>query len=236
MSNNAKSNLTDFLSGKLFSNGLEISIQESPYFLRTELLEKICESKKIIHIGFADHKDLIIKKIENNVWLHGRILKKAAKCVGIDINKEAIEFIQKKIGIKDLYCLDVEKDDLPLEILSEKWDYILIPEVIEHVDNPVNFLKNIKNKFSNISDKIVITVPNAFKFENFLNAMKNKEVINSDHRYWFTVYTIAKVLTLSGISIENFYLANSYHNSAFYEITKKSPLFRDDIIVIGKFF
>lgn len=62
MSNNAKSNLTDFLSGKLFSNGLEISIQESPYFLRTELLEKICESKKIIHIGFADHKDLIIKK------------------------------------------------------------------------------------------------------------------------------------------------------------------------------
>lgn len=219
----------------MFSNNLEITVQSMPYILRIELIEKLCEEKKVVHIGFADHKDLIVKKIQNNIWLHGRILKKAQKCVGIDIDREMVEFIRKEFSIENLYCLDVEKDELPPEIKAEKWDYILIPEVLEHVDNPVNFLKNIKAKFASISDRIIVTVPNAFKLENFLSAMKDKEVINSDHRYWFTVYTISKVLTVAGISVENFFLVDSYYNPIYYEIKQKSPLFRENIVVIGKF-
>ncbi len=78
-------------------------------------------------------------------------------------------------------------------------------------------------KFTSIADRIIVTVPNAFKFENFLNAMRDREAINSDHRYWFTVYTIAKVMTLSGITMENFYLVNSYDNPAYHHITLKTP-------------
>ncbi len=103
MTNEEKPTLADFLKGKLFSSGLEIAVQQMPYMLRIDLLEQLCEGKKVIHIGFADHKDLIIKKILNNMWLHGRILKRAKECVGIDIDMEAVKFVKENLRIVDVY-------------------------------------------------------------------------------------------------------------------------------------
>ena len=88
------------------------------------------------------------------------------------------------------------KDDLDLG--DEMWDYMILGELIEHVDNPVAFLRTIKQKFQGKVNKIIITVPNAFNILSAKYMKKNVECINSDHRYWFSPYTLLKVATLSG--------------------------------------
>lgn len=44
---NKKNSLVDFLKGNLFSNNLEITVQSMPYILRIELIEKLCEEKRL---------------------------------------------------------------------------------------------------------------------------------------------------------------------------------------------
>ena len=81
---------------------------------------------------------------------------------------------------------------------SEQWQYIVLGEVLEHINNPVEFLTQLNSNFKGHVDSIIITVPNAFALKNIKNAFRNVEEINSDHRYYFTPYTLGKILTLSG--------------------------------------
>jgi len=83
-----------------------------------------------------------------------------------------------------------------------KFDYLLIPDVIEHIGNPVIFLATIKDKFKHNVNEIILSVPNAFSINNFINAFKGREIINTDHRFWFTPYTLSKIAIDAGYDIE----------------------------------
>lgn len=120
---------------------------------------------------------------------------------GVDINKEGIDYIQKKYNYPNLYAIDIINDELPEEMAKEKFDYLLIPDVIEYIGNPVAFLRAIKEKLAFV-DKIVITTPNALRLNNFIFALKNIELINTDHRFWFTLFTLSKVVMDAGFEIE----------------------------------
>ncbi|MEN3008909.1 methyltransferase domain-containing protein [Pseudothermotoga sp.] len=227
--------LLDFLEGKAFSVGLHLQIPDQPYMTRFELLEKLLGNKTVIHIGFADHKDLILKKIENNTWLHKRLIEISQKCVGIDIDCETVEFVRKKLSIPNVFCLDIMEADLPIEILSAHWDCVLLGEIIEHVNNPVQFLTNLRKKFLGLVDSVIITTPNALRISNFEFALKGSEVINSDHRYWFTPYTLMKIATTAGYKIQNLYMVQSYHDQNHWYLVSKIAILRDDIVLVCNF-
>jgi hypothetical protein len=54
----------------------------------------------------------------------------------------------------------------------------------------------------------VITVPNAWTQTTMRMANRSAEIINSDHRYWFTPYTLSKVIVQAGLQLEDIYFAN----------------------------
>ena len=154
------------------------------------------ETKKILHIGFADHLDLIDKRMKDGTWFHSHVMNAAKEAFGLDMDCTAVEYIKRSYNVPNIYCGSVE--NVPKE-LDKEWDVVLIPEVIEHVDNPVTFLKSVKDNLR--FKELVITAPNALSFRNFVRAKSNLEQINSDHRYWFTPYTLAKILTISGFNV-----------------------------------
>lgn len=191
--------LIPFLVGEQFSNGLEIDVQGR--FLdqnRVDYLVGICRGKRVIHLGCTDHIPVIKPKLKRGEWLHKRITDVAEECLGVDIDEEAITYV-RKLGFNNILVGDVTKGKIP-EIASQKWDLIIVGEVLEHTNNPVNFLSSIKKNYTGIIDQMVVTVPNALNFQVVSHLKKGTEVINSDHRYWFSPYTIKKVFHEAGIS------------------------------------
>lgn len=88
---------------------------------------------------------------------------------------------------------------------NNDWDYLLLLDVLEHIPNPIFFLENVKQRLSKNSSKIIITVPNAFSIGNFFLTFLSKECINTDHYFWFTPFTLAKVCVEAGLNPLKFY-------------------------------
>jgi 2-polyprenyl-3-methyl-5-hydroxy-6-metoxy-1,4-benzoquinol methylase len=231
-----------YLKDEKFSNGLYLktSVPKKTLDNRIDYLCEYASGKKIIHVGCVDHIPLIQKKIENKVWLHSRIDEVASRQLGIDINREGLEYLKSKMGIQNAIYEDIISDsEVAAEIRSEKWDAMILGEILEHVDNPVLFLKNLKKKYSPYINYLVISVPNAFAWENFYWSLKKMECINTDHRAWFSVYTLAKNLTLAEFEIDFHDYVTSYPNdykgSWKKRFLKKYPQLNSTIIMGAKF-
>jgi glycosyltransferase involved in cell wall biosynthesis/2-polyprenyl-3-methyl-5-hydroxy-6-metoxy-1,4-benzoquinol methylase len=204
---------------------------------RLDVLADLCRNKKILHIGCSDHLPLIDYKIKENIWLHGILTKNANKVLGIDINMEALDYLKQK-GVNNVIYGDITLPNNK-NIKSENWDYAVFAEVLEHIDNPVEFLRNIKNNYQDNISHCVITVPNAFGLPFVNNAiLRGEERVNPDHKYWFTPYTLWKVINEAGLEVEMIDTC-AYENSYNYlmkniELVLAKPILQDTIIAICK--
>jgi len=230
-------NLTkEYLSGDRFNNGAVITLNNNISNLyRDDYLVDIARNKNILHLGFVDHIPLIDEKIKKGNWLHKKLMDVSSICYGVDINEKGIKYIQDKYRYDNLYVVDITSDVIPKEILNIKFDYILIPDVIEHIGNPVDFLNSIRERFKDNTKKIILTTPNAFRWNNFMNSFKNIEVINTDHKFWFTPFTLSKVVTDAGYEINSlgyFEHGRVSRRQVFRKfILNRYPIFRDTLII-----
>ncbi|OQP67831.1 methyltransferase domain-containing protein [Niastella populi] len=230
--------VNDYLTGTKFSSGLLINIakKEKNTIRRLEYLKELVLGKKVIHLGFTDHTPLIKDKIKQNIWLHKILVDASEKCVGVDVNCEAVEYVRSEIGINDVYCHDITSDVLLEPLCAEKWDYLILGELLEHINNPVSFLSDINDKYGNYFKEIVITVPNAFDLINIRQIFKRKEFINTDHRFWFTPYTLSKVVSEAGFEIIKFHFCQSYLPKSYFSrlLINIYPNLREGLILHAK--
>ena len=192
----------------------------------------------VIHLGACDHKNLIDKKIRDNTWLHKLLTENSVQCIGFDINQESVAYCHA-IGWDNIHFLDMisqyKKVYKKISCIP-KWDYLVAGEIVEHLDNPVEFLKLLNERYKNFIKKIIITVPNAFRINNVKFAIEGKEGINTDHRYWFTPYTICKVVHRAGFRIEELLYTGTrvvLINNQIYRL--EHSVVSDDLILIASF-
>lgn len=229
-----------YLDGESFSNGLKVRISEpeSGIPTRIEHLLAMARGKKIIHVGCVDHVPLIRDKIRRGVWLHKLLLEVAPRVHGIDIDEEGVRFVKEELGIPDVVRLDVIADPVSDEVRSEKWDLMILGELVEHIDNPVQFLAAIREKYAPYVAEMVITVPNAFRIENYRMARRHQEWINTDHRYWFTPYTLSKVVGRAGLTVTGFQFCQGYRiparNFPKRMLLKRYPAYRDTLVLTAR--
>lgn len=188
-----------YIDGTMFSSGLKIFTGSENHEEKTRIsaLKELLRDKRIIHLGCTDHLPLIQEKIERNMWLHGILDEYCTECFGIDISEGAIAYLKTKLGYKNICCADILEEDV-LKDKTGTWDYLLLGEILEHVDNPVSFLAAIHANYAGRIQKIVITVPNALNLYFARNVKRGIEHVNTDHRYWFTPFTLLKVVNRSG--------------------------------------
>lgn len=195
---------------------------------RIRAISEIVYNKSVLHVGFADacfdplnpHEYVFRRKMRMGIWLHDHLVSYSNRCAGIDTDKVAVDLL------KQMGYINVHSDYN--SILGMEFDYLVLGEIIEHIDNPVEFLKGLKKMFPN--SKIIATVPNALKIENFINCLFGKEIINEDHRYWFTPFTINKIMERSGY-IGNTELIESSPRGIIKTLVKTIfPYFRDIIL------
>lgn len=238
-----------YISGDKFDKGYRFKIgggskiQEND---KIKYLVKILKGKSVIHLGCTDHVDCIEQKIKENIWLHRIITNVSSECIGIDINQEAIDFIHKRYGDKK-FAKNIYMGDITTDFLREhnlKAEYLLMGEILEHIDDPVSFLRKIIEKNRGCIEKIIITVPNMYNIHTRIFSWFNIEQINTDHRYWFSPITLWKIATRAGLKVEEIDLVSSpiskkmrltnvlkIFSRVFFEW---KPLNRKHIILIAK--
>lgn len=211
-----------FLKGDTFQTSLTISLSKTKHDIisREAVITELVKGSRVIHIGCSDHIQVINEKIKTNTWLHKLLTDNSEKCIGIDIDKESIDFIRNELGYKNVFRGDITRDHFD-EIESDNWDYAVFGEIIEHLDNPVSFLKSFKEKYGKNVKRFIITVPGIYNRRQFRNMLNYKEIINSDHRFWFTPYTISKVVASAGYIPERITYANLVSLSVPELITRK---------------
>jgi 2-polyprenyl-3-methyl-5-hydroxy-6-metoxy-1,4-benzoquinol methylase len=115
-------------------------------------LERLASGKEVLNVGAAGG---VKGYLPNNksVWLHHRLGAVAASLMGVDIDKEGIDHAYKYgVEIVNANCEDMN--------LGKQFDLIVLSDVIEHMNAPVNAVENLMRHLAP-QGTLCVTTPNA---------------------------------------------------------------------------
>jgi hypothetical protein len=145
---------------------------------RLGFFQPLLMGKKVLHVGFVDWP----KKISADKTLHLVIAPWCARLDGIDANVEQAEKLRVPNG--DIFS---DWDQVPND-----YDVILVPEVIEHVDNVADFFGTLNN----YTGMLIVTAPDAYLLQkNFEETADGfSELVHADHNCWYSPYTLKNTI------------------------------------------
>lgn len=161
--------------------------------------------KKVLHLGCADspyHRE----HYEKGQLLHALLARAARQVVGVDLDRDAIEFL-RKAGYSELVVGDIEH--LSGLQLGGPFDVVVAGEIIEHLGNPLRCLAEIRSVLA-ANGALLITVPNAFSFKSFMRALLGTELVHPDHFFYFSPMTIRRLLEEGGFVVDEIGVCISY--------------------------
>lgn len=178
----------EIVTEHFFNHKIKVSNVEEPRF---DFFKKECQNKKVLHIGCADamfyHKDYN---------LHASLKDCCSELHGLDPDSSAL--LQLSQDVPGVYYTNISE-------INQAYDVVLVPEVIEHVDNLKKFLDDL---FSLSFKQLYITAPNIIHYvkEMKFDSEYFYEIIHPDHKYWFSPYTLYNNLKNYSDNIELFLL------------------------------
>ena len=169
---------------------------------RYNQFKKIIKNKDILDVGCGDGTFL-------------SLIKNSKSVSGVEINKHFRKKIKKKKKIEIFNNLSS---------FNKKFDVITLFHVLEHIQDPISFLKLIKTKMKK-KTTLIIEVPscNDLLFSCNIEAIK-KFVLWSEHYILFNSDILNNLLKLAGfkkIKIENYQRYNI--NNHLYWMIYKNP-------------
>lgn len=223
-----------YLSGESFSDDLPyrpqiISHPQS----RGDLLAQWVAGRRVLHVGFADHVPLIASRVADGSWLHARLSRSASACLGIDIDPRAVA-TARSLGFGNVHELDVFAPEAAATLAGWRVDLVLVPDVIEHLPDPAAFLRRLAQCLP--AAEFVVTVPNGLSLRNAVQALAGLERINTDHRVWFSPFTLLKVLADAGLEPQSLHgcpvsASGSLKGRVLRALTQWRPIWSDVLLV-----
>jgi len=154
------------------------------------------------HKFFADNvdKDDVVLDVGcGNGALSYDVAKKAKKVVGIDLNKKNISFAKERYSEENIeyICGDALKD-LP----DEKFDVIIMSNVLEHIGNRVEFLERLREKAA----RFLIRVPmiNRDWITLYKKELSMDYRLDKGHYVEYTLERFERELEKAGLRIQDY--------------------------------
>lgn len=136
-------------------------------------------------------------------WFLSQLHKKypKAKCFGVDIYSDAIKYGKKKYPTLSFSVADAHK--LPYKAAT--FDLVVCTEVLEHVEDPLHVVLEIKRVLRKNGQAIIELDSGSVLFSIvwFLWGLSRGNVWHHAHLHSFTVKKLEKLLIKSGFAIEN---------------------------------
>jgi mannosyltransferase OCH1-like enzyme len=165
---------------------------------RVAVLQSLCQGKRVLHVGCADWPIT-----DPKTSLHLQLESVCATLDGVDPHVEALEQLAPYITKGSLFS--------ELSDATGTYDVVLCPEVMEHVPNVSDFLRELE---AVDAETFLISVPDAFQcrgrhFDYLMDAQTFVEVVHPDHNVWYTPYTFANTIRkYSSLNIEKMWFFN----------------------------
>lgn len=158
-----------------------------------KVLKMVGKNKRVLEVGCS----------------HGymsKILKEELNCyvVGIEIDKEGYE-ISKNICDKTLLG-DIEDINLIEMLKEETFDVIIFADVLEHLNNPAEVLRNVKKLLKDCGE-IIISIPNISYISVILDLINDRfqyrklGILDNTHLRFFTKNSIISLLENVGFQV-----------------------------------
>lgn len=230
MQDNIKEHDPDYLAGEI--KRIATSLGEWPYFndgvffsqpntklkktyLRDKYLIDKSKNKRVLHFGFAD-SPFTKERTQNNELLHLKIAHVASELWGSDIDSKSIKEYTSLTNDDKCLTLDICAPIKNIGEYSKNFDIIIFGEILEHLLNPGDAIKNLYKLCKINNAELILTTPNAFNAVGFIAAMMGNEIVHPEHYYYYSPVTLRRLLHDCGF--ENI-------DISFYsgENTKDSP-------------
>lgn len=160
------------------------------------------KGKIVLNVGATGGVEYYLPN-KKEEWLHYKLSKVSNALHGIDIDLDSIAYAEQHgFPINLGNCEDMK--------LNEKFDIILLIDVIEHVNAPVIAIKNLMNHLHK-DGKLIITTPNLSHFSLFIRALLGKNLsIYYDHVYGFLPEHMLAICNRLGYSLSELYYFTHY--------------------------
>jgi 2-polyprenyl-3-methyl-5-hydroxy-6-metoxy-1,4-benzoquinol methylase len=187
-------------------------IKNSPIQSKDEIIMQLCTNKKVLDVGCVGQDS----PYQSENWLHNKLKKVSREITGVDIDFESIEYL-KKVGHNIIHVNELEN-------YNEKYDVIVMADVIEHVNDPVDFIK-FYSRYLNQEGIFLITTPNATRIRTFIEILFTTTYsMNFEHICWFCPKTLLEVISRADLIPVDFYWLKEYSPKLRYLIY--NPLLR----------
>lgn len=133
--------------------------------------------KVVLHLGCAQHSDSPPKN------LHVKLCRICKECWGIDVDEKGISVLHST-GIQNLVVGRAEEAHRLLSNRRGYFEVILVPEVLEHVGDPLNILKSVRPLLRD-DGVLLVTGPNSFGLRRTIWALIGREAESPGHRFTF---------------------------------------------------
>jgi SAM-dependent methyltransferase len=143
--------------------------------------------------------------MESPGWLHRRILDTWPDAWGIDLSADRIEKM-RHLGYNNVHVADAQTF-----VLEKQFDTVVAGELIEHVENPAEFLRSVANHLKP-SGRLVLTTPFPFALANTSYALFKfpKTCSNGEHVAWFCPATMTALARRLDFEVEHWELLDDY--------------------------
>lgn len=160
---------------------------------RVSFISGLCRGKHVLDIGCLD--ETALEKRETEEWLHRRIGAVALDVVGIDSSERlGADGLVTGPNSRIIKGNGVEPDVSAFD--AQAIDIIVAGEFIEHLENPLAFLRSMKARFP--GRELVLSTPNGVSFANALLAAIGAEAQHPDHLLTSTYKTLNTLCRRAG--------------------------------------
>ena len=219
------------------SSPLEITVgqpEETITYVQ-EVVTQLVQGKQVIDmLGPLSLVD-IQRRMENGTWWHDAMAQEAALCMRVTERPEVVPRVENQTAPVLLH--EHKEVMLPSELQDRMWDYLVVDTWLSQVDHPVQVLQHLREQWGSHIRHLIVIVPHAFSATNMGLVLEHRESVHAEQRYWFSPYTLAKVLTRAGYSVEGFRLVEQQKadNEAYEEKLREYPLLRENLLMVAHF-
>lgn len=131
---------------------------------------------------------------------------KTVSYTGIDILNSILEANRSSFPNHSFYNSNVNSEQLPLE-LKDKYDYITLIALIEHIENAEQLLKHLSEKLNNNGAIIITTPRRGFEWVHNLGAkigLFNQDAAEEHNEVFPNKKSIAQLASRSGLKLVTF--------------------------------